>query len=74
MSELTEPQLRALKGSWRLQDVISRIAGADYELGCAAREAELAGAVTLSADLTNRMRDLIKLREEVRQQIGGSDV
>ena len=57
-----------------LQEVISHIAGADYELGCAARHAELAGATTLSADLTNRMRDLVKLREDLRKQIGGPDV
>lgn len=57
-----------------LQEVISRIAGADYELGCAARNAELAGATTLSVDLTNRMRDLVKLREDLRKQIGGPDV
>jgi hypothetical protein len=56
-----------------LQEVVSHIAGADYELGCAARQAELAGAMTLSVELTNRMRDLVKLREEVRKQIGGPD-
>jgi hypothetical protein len=54
----------------QLQQVISLIASADYELGCAAAEAERAGAVTLSGTLSKLMLECVKLREDLRRQIG----
>jgi hypothetical protein len=54
----------------RLQWVISLIASADYDLGCAAHEAEAAGALTIGRTLDGLMRECIRLREGIGTQIG----
>lgn len=53
-----------------LRKVATQVTSADYELGCAAREAELAAQPNLSAELTNLMRDCIKLRTRIEKEIG----
>jgi hypothetical protein len=58
------PNVRALRR------VIDLLTSADFDLGCAAREAKIGGATTVSASADKLMRECIALREGIRVQIG----
>lgn len=53
-----------------LREVVSMIARADYELGCAAAEAKRNSAPTIGMTCDKLMEDCIQLREGILQQIG----
>lgn len=52
-----------------LRKVISLIASADYELGCAAAEAEKGGALSVGAECAKLMLACVNLREGIARQI-----
>jgi hypothetical protein len=58
-----KPNVHALRRAIRL------LASADFALRCAAREAEIGGAATVSASVDKLMRECIALREGIRVQI-----
>lgn len=60
--------VRTARQTGHLRKTVSLMASADYELGCAAREAELAGANAMSAEIDKLMRACIKLRDGITTQ------
>jgi hypothetical protein len=60
--------VRTARQTTHLRNTVSLIANADYELGRAAREAGLAGANAVSAEIDALMCACIKLREGIAAQ------